>query len=142
MTGEYKSLPHQLKGAITHVRFDPTSSKVALADAHGMVRIWDAITLAPLTPILKHDGELSAVDFSHDGRELFAITNSGSVRSWNLVAKFEVQTLRPRQITALAELLANARIDEQQQITALTAGERRDDLQIVREAMPDVIPAK
>jgi hypothetical protein len=129
-TSEPITIPHRCDGAITHAQFSPDGSRLLLADAKGTIRVWDTSTAKPVTPTLCSKGMLAAADFQRDNHHIVMVNQSGSVRIWELpgaAAKTasrwdpKCDTQGIEDLVTLLQFLAHRRIDEQQQLTPLTA---------------------
>ena len=79
-----------LPGGAIAVVFSPDGRSLAtLSGRDGVARAWDANTLEPLTPPLRHAGTASSLRFSPDGRLLVTVGNSTApheleARAWDL----------------------------------------------------------
>jgi serine/threonine protein kinase len=90
-------------------------------------RIWDAATAKALTPRLRNGGSFAAVGFFAVGQLIATTSRMGTVRIWELPGQLkedESPDMRPiAQLTALAQVLSGARIDEWQQQQSLQAAD-------------------
>ena len=62
--------------------FSPAADRFTLAGNIRWSRIYDARTTEPLTPLLRHDGQVWHVDWSLDGRRITTAGNTSEVRVW------------------------------------------------------------
>jgi tetratricopeptide (TPR) repeat protein len=102
---------------------------VVTASDDNTARVWDASTGEPITPPLKHNGNVTQAAFSPDGSKVITVCvwhgYHGQVRVWDLP-----QDLRPtRDLRLQAQLLAGRRIDP-------VAGATAADPQVLRGALP------
>ncbi len=82
--GEIVAGPMTHGGIINDAReFSPDGGRVALGSADNMARIWDAHTGQPLTPPMRHAGQVSVVRFSPDGLRLLTVTLNRVARVWD-----------------------------------------------------------
>jgi WD40 repeat protein/serine/threonine protein kinase len=91
--GNGRTLRH---GAIiSQLNFSADGERVLTVGADEAVRVWDAATGLPLTPLLKHQGNVLTAAFSPDGRRI--VTVSGRVvRTWRVATDpADAHVLRP-----------------------------------------------
>jgi WD40 repeat protein len=115
------ALPRQV-GAIRHIRFRPDSDRVVTA-GDSSARVYDANTGRPVTPPLRHGAPFASVAFGRDGRQVITVGRGGTTCIWELlgreqsdrwIADLKLHERPPDDLVALAQLLANGRIDEKQ----------------------------
>jgi len=101
---------------VYHGSFSPDSRLVATASKDGMVHLWESDTGEPVGPLLNHrvwhsSNPLSAVPvrvfFSPRGQRLVTYTRNQRTHVWELTTESH-----PRDGVLMAEILANATIDE------------------------------
>jgi WD40 repeat protein/tetratricopeptide (TPR) repeat protein len=63
--------------------FSPDGRRFVTACRNGHGRVWDVATGEPVTPILKHGGELRHAAFSPDGRWVVTAGTDDNARVWN-----------------------------------------------------------
>ena len=80
--------------------FDPTGSTIAIGLASGRIRMYDARTLA-LKPefAAAHDGSVSRLAFSHDGRWLASGSADRTARVWDAASGRQVALINSRNGT-------------------------------------------
>jgi WD40 repeat protein/serine/threonine protein kinase len=61
----------------------PDGTRIATASDDGTARIWDADG-RPLTPPMRHEGEVNWVAFSPDGRRIVTASDDGTARVWEV----------------------------------------------------------
>jgi WD40 repeat protein len=79
---------------------DPTGSTIAIGLASGRIRLYDARTLA-LKPefAAAHDGAISRLAFSHDGRWLASGSSDRTARVWDAASGRQVALINSRNGT-------------------------------------------
>jgi WD40 repeat protein len=115
-------------GHVAHApRFDSTGRRVIAVNSAGVARAWNTQTGEALTPPLRHGGNLHAAGFF--GTKLVAISDRGIVSVWELPEPGEgppaPETRSVADLVAYTQLVAGARIDEQQRRQALDTDELR-----------------
>lgn len=86
--------------AITHLSWHPRGHVLAVATTAGYLYLWDLVVGALLYPVPAHDGPISAVKWTDNGRLLVTAGGTDStLRIWN-----------PRNVDNLAELSAEAEL--------------------------------
>src|SRR5262249_42907725 len=70
-------------------------------------RVWDAASGEPVTPPVRHDGELYCASFSPDGRRIVTTARDGSARVWE-VPRSDWTT---PDLLLLSQLLSGERAD-------------------------------
>lgn len=68
---------------VTAQSFSPFTSRFALAGNISWTRIYDARTTEPLTPLMRHDGQVWFVHWSPDGRRIATAGNTSEVHVWD-----------------------------------------------------------
>ncbi|KAK6338420.1 hypothetical protein TWF730_002482 [Orbilia blumenaviensis] len=69
------------------MKFSPAegSNVIALSGNDSMVRLYDSFTGAPIQTLRGHDGPVTAIDFSSDGRLLVSGSRDKTVKVWDAV---------------------------------------------------------
>lgn len=122
---ESSLLAHNYSGDISQLRFSPDGQRLLLADDTGTIRVWDAVTACPVCPQLCHPGALAYAEFDASGQELITVCRSGDIRIWHLGRTHRIEHLKLDQLQSLVELLADRRIDSQQECVVLSQERRR-----------------
>lgn len=68
---------------VTHLVGSPNGLLFAIADNDGNARLWDGRYCDPITPPLRHDAQISQLEFSSDGAELIATLADGLRTVWS-----------------------------------------------------------
>jgi WD40 repeat protein/tRNA A-37 threonylcarbamoyl transferase component Bud32 len=129
-TGEVLDLP--ARGGVSYSSFSADGRLVVTGGERG-ARVWDAVTGQALTPPLRHGGRLAAAAFRDGARQVVTVSRGGTVCEWALppAPGATVGEAMPEErpvdtIVALAQLLACARIDDNQQQQPLDEGALRE----------------
>jgi WD40 repeat protein/serine/threonine protein kinase len=87
-TGEFltfKSVaPKGLAGWIRYPLFSPNGKFLVSADSDHTARVYDALTVQPLTPPLPHNGPVIHAAFSPDSRNVVTASADGTARIWEI----------------------------------------------------------
>jgi WD40 repeat protein len=115
-------------GHVAHApRFDSTGRRVVAINSAGVARAWNTQTGEPLTPPLRHGGNLHAAAFH--GEKFITVSQRGAVAVWELPSPGKEppppETRSVADLVAYTQLLAGARIDEQQRRQALDEDQLR-----------------
>ncbi|MEU4621341.1 pentapeptide repeat-containing protein [Actinoplanes sp. NPDC023801] len=86
--------PQMLSSAVVHaVAVAAGTQMLAGAGADGVIRIWDALSGAPLRSLAGHTGPLHALAFTADGRFLASAGDDETIRIWDSTSGRTVQIL-------------------------------------------------
>jgi WD40 repeat protein/serine/threonine protein kinase len=94
-TGQPVSLPFQHNLLLQDASFSPDGHHVLTVsgvdrgsgdERPGELRVWDAVSGRPVTPALKHGGEVFSACFSPDGSRVLTAGKDGLARVWDLSA--------------------------------------------------------
>jgi WD40 repeat protein len=100
---------------------------IVATQGENQARVWDVATAKKLTPPLRNGGSSKAVGFFSVGKQIATVSRMGTVRIWELPGDAKSETSPDMRsienLTALAQVLASARIDERQQQHELQAAE-------------------
>jgi len=100
---------------------------ILATQGENQARVWDVVTGKMLTPPLRNGGSSKAVGFFSVGKQIATVSRMGTVRIWELPGEAKTEAspdMRPiEHLTALAQVLASARIDEHQERQELPAAE-------------------
>jgi len=114
------------------VAFSPDGKLLLTAGANGTVRLWDAATCKPVTPVLVHSPgpimAIMAVAFCSDGRTFYTASWDKTLRRWEIPTAAEDPLER---LILEAEVLSRTELDRDGQIRVLdgkTWHERRQRL--------------
>jgi hypothetical protein len=112
---------------------------IVATQSENLARIWDVATGRVLTPPLRNGGSSAAVGFFTAGKQIATVSRMGTVRIWELPGAGKVDAspdMRPiEHLTALAQVLAAARIDEHQQQQELQAAEMLTAWKLIRSSL-------
>jgi serine/threonine protein kinase/WD40 repeat protein len=70
---------------VEYAAFSPDGGRVVVCDDDSTVRVWDAATGTPRTPLLRHRGTVLFGAFSSDGTRLITASNDRIARVWDAV---------------------------------------------------------
>jgi WD40 repeat protein/predicted Ser/Thr protein kinase len=114
-TGEVFDVMPRRGGPVTYARFSPDGRLIVAGNEAG-ARVWDAKTGRAVTPPLRHATPHAAAAL--DGQQLTTVSARGTVCVWDLSPSPEGAAAEPPPdagtLLALAELMACARIDDNQ----------------------------
>jgi WD40 repeat protein len=68
---------------VFHASFSADSRRVVTASRDGTARVWHTATGEPVTPPLKHRGEVGHAEFSPDARRVVTASTDRTVRVWD-----------------------------------------------------------
>jgi WD40 repeat protein/serine/threonine protein kinase len=68
---------------LNSARFSPDSQWIVTASDFGTARVWEVATGKPVTPWLRHKGEVVGAEFHPDGRRVVTAANDGGPRIWD-----------------------------------------------------------
>jgi WD40 repeat protein len=102
------------------VAFSSDSKLLLTAGANGTLRLWDAATCKPVTPILAHSPgpamAIMAVAFCPDGRTYYTASWDKTLRRWEIPTAAEGSLER---LIVKAEVLSRMELDRDGQIRVL-----------------------
>lgn len=82
------SKPFPVDQQLTRIRYSPDGKLLFGATFEGSIRRWDASgNLVELTPIVGHDGWVSAIEVHGDGKRIFGGDSWGRLACWPLAEK-------------------------------------------------------
>jgi WD40 repeat protein len=88
-TGKALTAPVNIPGTALLAAFNPGGDRLLTAanaeKAGGEARVWDAATLQPVSPILKHRMRVTHAVFSPDGRRVLSTSWDGTAQIWDAV---------------------------------------------------------
>jgi WD40 repeat protein len=70
---------------VVHAAFSRDGRRVVTASDGGAARVWNAMTGAPLSPPLLHQGVVSSAEFSPDGTRVITASSDNTARVWDAV---------------------------------------------------------
>lgn len=73
----------KLEQSLAPARFSRDGKRVATACSDGVARVWDGMTLTPLTPPLRHESAVNDIAFSPDGLSVATASADHTARVWN-----------------------------------------------------------
>jgi WD40 repeat protein/serine/threonine protein kinase len=73
-----------INGWVRFPLFSPNGKFLIAADTDHSARVYDALTLQPLTPSLPHNGPITHAAFSPDSRQVVTASNDGTARIWEI----------------------------------------------------------
>jgi WD40 repeat protein len=76
------------------VAFSPDGKQVVSSSDDHTVRLWDAVTGAPLQTLKGHISGVNSVAFSPDGKQVVSGSYDHTVRLWDAVTGAALQTLK------------------------------------------------
>lgn len=123
----------QHRGFLTDVAFDASERLVATASRDGTARVWDVRDGRPVTPELRHAGWVNQVAFCADGRFLLTASDDKTVRIWDLAPV----DWPSEDLTQLAELLANHRLESNGDRTPLSTAEMKQRWEATQARHPE-----
>ena len=68
----------------TNPAFSPDGKTLAAGTQSGTIRLWDATSRRPLSPLRGHTFGVSDIAFSPDGRMLASAGGDGALRLWDM----------------------------------------------------------
>jgi WD40 repeat protein/serine/threonine protein kinase len=71
-------------GNVNCARFSPDGKLFATACMDGVIRLWNATSLARVGELRGHSSSVRSVSFSHDGRFLVSSSRDSTARVWNV----------------------------------------------------------
>ncbi|NWF70123.1 MAG: TIR domain-containing protein [Chloroflexi bacterium] len=78
--------------AVASLAWSPDGTRLASASSDCTVRVWDAITFAPIATLTGHRAEIWSTSWSPDGTRLASASADKTLRIWNM------QTYQPLQV--------------------------------------------
>jgi WD40 repeat protein len=102
-SGEIK-LP--IQGLVDRIAFSPNRPWLVTGGEAGSVRIWDAVTGAPLHELAGHTGDVYAVAFSPDGTCFASAGVDTTIRLWDATCEPPQELYKLRGHTSLVNCLA------------------------------------
>ncbi|HVS38515.1 MAG TPA: WD40 repeat domain-containing serine/threonine protein kinase [Gemmataceae bacterium] len=103
-------------------QFSPDGGLVLGDDAAGGVHVWETATGWDIAPSLHEGGPVKAAAFRPDGKEIVVVGADGVVCTWRLPPVSDgAEDRPPAELTPLAQVLAGARLDENEQRQPLDA---------------------
>jgi WD40 repeat protein len=85
---------HLAPGQVNSVAFSPDGKQVVSGLWDDTVRLWDAVTGAPLQTLKGHWDYPRSVTFSPDGKQVVSESNGKTVQLWNAATGTLLQTLK------------------------------------------------
>ena len=82
--GDASTVIHKDGGSsVLQMAFSPDSKRLAAGFEDGTAQVFDARTLAPLSPRMDHIKPVVRILFSPDGNQLVTVSNNGPMRFWD-----------------------------------------------------------
>lgn len=106
--GELRAEPGIVRERFTLARTSPDGARSVNA-SNTDVTIRDIETGRPLTDVLRHESNVTAAEFSPDGRRIVTATATGTLRVWDVAAK---STRCPAWLPHLADAMAGESLNE------------------------------
>lgn len=72
------------EGEVWSVAWSPDGTKLVTTGSDSVIRIWDAVTLAPLAELTGHEGLVRGVAFTQDGGEILSAGFDRTLRVWDV----------------------------------------------------------
>ena len=73
------------------VEYSPDGRFIAVSCKQNAVFLWDSETGLSVGPPLLHVGEVLAIHFSPDSRELITVSGTGEVRRWPIAQHLQIR---------------------------------------------------
>lgn len=96
----------QTGSEVTRMAASPDGALLATGGPDGVIRLWDARSLAPKGELKGHTAALAGLAFSADGRRLVSTGRDNAIRLWDVVGRAELGRLGEHPTTPYACVLS------------------------------------
>lgn len=114
-----QTAPHQM-GVGTAV-FNRDASLIATASMDGKARVWEAVTGAPISPWLKHEGHLWHAGFNPEGDRLLTASGTRSGLGRALIWELAPTDGSAAELQLMAKALSGCEVDDALNLVPLDA---------------------